>query len=101
MKSIDIKKANIIYSQWLGYLKEEFSSTRDAKIFQELKDNNNWIYAHTSGHADLPTLQRFAKALKPKRIVPIHTEHKDKFENYFDNVMLLDDNKSFDLKNIS
>jgi len=101
IKSVDVKKSNIIYSQWLGYLKEEFSSVRDAKIFQELKEHNNWVYAHTSGHADLPTLQRFAKALKPKKIVPIHTEHKDKFRNHFDNVLLLDDNESYEIQTIN
>jgi len=96
---LGVNSSNIIYSQWLGYLKEEFSTQDTVELFQNLKENNNWIYAHTSGHADLAALQKFTKSLQPKKLIPIHTEHKDKFEEYFDNVMILEDNESFDINN--
>ncbi|MDQ7060829.1 MAG: MBL fold metallo-hydrolase RNA specificity domain-containing protein [Sulfurimonas sp.] len=62
-----------------------------------MQENNNWIYAHTSGHADLPALQKFASSLKPKKLIPIHTEFKDKFAEHFENVMILEDGESFDI----
>jgi len=96
---IEVDTSNIIYSQWLGYLKEEFSNIKTVELFKSLKENNNWVYAHTSGHADLPALQKFASSLKPKKLVPIHTEHKDKFAEHFENVMILADDESFDINN--
>jgi len=94
---IELDTSNIIYSQWLGYLKEEFSNIDTVELFKNLQDNNNWVYAHTSGHADLPALQKFASSLKPKKLIPIHTEFKDKFSEHFENVMILNDNESFDI----
>jgi len=96
---IEVDTSNIIYSQWLGYLKEEFSNIDTIELFKNLQNNSNWVYAHTSGHADLPTLQKFASSLKPKKLIPIHTEFKDKFSEHFDNVMILDDNESYDINN--
>jgi ribonuclease J len=94
---IEVDTSNIIYSQWLGYLKEEFSNIDTVELFKNLQENNNWVYAHTSGHADLPALQKFASSLKPKKLIPIHTEFKDKFAEYFENVMILEDGESFDI----
>jgi len=96
---IEVDTSNIIYSQWLGYLKEEFSDTKTVELYKNLKNNNNWVYAHTSGHADLPALQKFATSLKPKKLIPIHTEFKDKFVEYFDSVLILEDNEEFDINN--
>ena len=97
LEHIEVDTSNIIYSQWKGYLKEEFSNTDTVELFKNLQDNNNWVYAHTSGHADLPALQKFASSLSAKKLIPIHTEFKDKFAEHFDNVMILDDNESFDI----
>ena len=38
---------------------------------------------HTSGHADIPTLQRMAEIINPSTIVPIHTFEPEAFQNYF------------------
>ncbi len=62
--------ASFIYSQWPGYIqRDDFAATRA------------WLDAHgipthlihTSGHADVGDLRRFAQAISPKRLVPIHT----------------------------
>ena len=94
---IEVDSSNIIYSQWLGYLKEEFSNNDTVELFKNLQENNNWVYAHTSGHADLPTLQKFASSLKPQKLIPIHTEYKERFEDYFENVVVLDDSEVYDV----
>jgi len=54
-------------------------------------------YAHTSGHATVEDLQKFAAAFKPKMLVPIHTEFSGKYKEFFDNVVEIEDGKSFEL----
>jgi ribonuclease J len=84
---------NVIYSQWLGYLDgnhpEYFGSDRIA-AYQTAPDVN-FVYAHTSGHAPVDDLQRLAKALNPRKLVPIHTEHGEDFSKSFANVVTLND----------
>lgn len=94
---LNLENANIIYSQWLGYMNNRYSDEKTVKLYKNLKEKYNFIYAHTSGHATLKDLQKFANALSPKKIIPIHTEYKKEFERYFDNVMILDDDESFDI----
>ena len=93
----NIENSNIIYSQWLGYLEEKYSGEKTATLFKGLKEDNNWVYAHTSGHADLPALKKFASALNPKKLIPIHTEYKEEFENHFDNVAILADDEVYNV----
>ena len=57
----------------------------------------NFVYAHTSGHATVGDLQKFAEALNPKMLVPVHTEHKDEFKTLFNNVSELQDNHIMEL----
>lgn len=40
---------------------------------------------HTSGHADVPSLQEIVRHIKPKCIIPIHSEHSDSFSSLFPN----------------
>lgn len=99
ISSLGLNDVNIIYSQWLGYLEEEFSDAKTVKMFQELHDKYNWVYAHTSGHADLDALKKFASSLSPKKLIPIHTAHKEEFSEHFDNVAIMMDNESYDINN--
>ena len=78
-----LEGARFTYSMWSGYLKEE----RCRRVMQWLKDNDiPWQSIHTSGHASLPDLQRFAAALAPKKLVPIHTFEGDRYAELFNNV---------------
>jgi ribonuclease J len=95
---LKISDANIIYSQWLGYLTEEFSNESTVKLYQKLKNKYNWCYAHTGGHADLNTLQSFTEAIKPKNLIPIHTEYKDEFSKHFANVTVLADGDIYEVE---
>ncbi len=97
LNAVEVSQANIIYSQWLGYLKEEFSDQKSVELFKNLQEKHNWVYAHTSGHADLEALQTFASSINPKKLIPIHTEHKEEFENHFENVAVLADNEIYDI----
>ena len=73
--------ALFLYGMWKGYW--------DRVGMQNLK---NWVeqagmrfqYAHTSGHAVTADLKRLARALRPVKIVPIHTTCPDEYETYFE-----------------
>lgn len=87
------KPVNVIYSQWLGYLKftnDEYYGAEQISAYQH-DTQINFVYAHTSGHATIEDLQTFAKALNPKKLIPIHTEYKDQYCKYFENVLMIED----------
>ena len=78
----------LTYSMWDGYLKEE--STQ--KVTKWLEDNGiPWEIIHTSGHASVADLQRFAAALAPRQLVPIHSFETSRFAEFFDNVVQQED----------
>jgi len=80
--------AKIIYSMWEGYLTDKFKNfCRDKKIEIE--------QVHTSGHAVLNDLWRFAKALSPKCLVPIHTFEAARYSEFFENVKIVNDGEPF------
>ena len=45
---------------------------------------------HTSGHADVESLQEIVEHIQPNVIVPIHTEHSESFSSLFPNNSVLD-----------
>lgn len=90
---------NVIYSQWLGYLKfknSEYFGAEDITAFRN-DPRVNFVYAHTSGHATVKDLKEFANALKPKQLIPMHTEFSCKYKELFDNVIEIEDGKPFEL----
>ncbi len=91
LKKIDaIEGVKIIYSMWDGYLTEKFKTFCDEKglLLESV---------HTSGHAELEDLKRFANALNPKKLIPIHTFGREKYPELFDNVQILEDGEALDL----
>jgi ribonuclease J len=83
-----LQHATAIWSQWPGYLDRpagagtrEFCRRYDIPI----------VIHHTSGHAGITDLQKLAKALKPRRVVPIHTESPGGFVQHFNNVEISSD----------
>lgn len=95
------KAITLIYSQWLGYLKNESGEDKGAAKIDGIWKGNTpgveFVYAHTSGHATVADLQAFTKALKPKALVPIHTEFGYLYETLFDNVLQLEDGEKHQL----
>lgn len=77
----DYKSAFLIYSQWQGYLKKSHIKLTEF-IFESGLDKNP-KHIHSSGHADVPTLQRLAAALNPDKIIPVHTEHPEEYIKLF------------------
>lgn len=77
------KDAVYVYSQYSGYWEEDsFSDVREWIA----KHNIPKINIHTSGHASVPDLIRFAEAIAPKKTVPIHTFFPEQYNVLFKNV---------------
>jgi len=75
-----------IYSLWPGYLERDRTDLR-----QWSKDNGvDFQIIHSSGHAHRQDLMRMAKAVNPKRLIPIHTAHPDDFGALFERVQRVD-----------
>jgi len=87
----DLEKADLlndavyIYSQWEGYWEQD-SNAYLRECLGKHKITKESI--HTSGHASPLDLKRFADALAPSRIIPIHTFMPEKYGELFDNVEL-------------
>lgn len=94
---------NIIYSQWEGYLLEEHKNFCTDNLNALKKDSDlSFQTIHTSGHATVPDLMKFAKAINSNKIVPIHTAFPEKFKmefeaNGFSNINLWKDGKEYSI----
>ncbi len=71
---------NFIYSMWVGYKKQE-STQRFLEFLSSRGITQTDI--HTSGHADIKALRRMIAAVKPKKVVPIHTFSADEYQAVF------------------
>jgi ribonuclease J len=82
MKSLNdkmnFKNGLLIYSFWSGYkAKSEMKIFLDECVAMGLTVTT----LHTSGHADKDTIQRLIDKVKPKQIIPIHTENPKWFND--------------------
>lgn len=84
-----------VLSMWKGYVKEGTDAFNE-NLAKSL--DKNFDYMHTSGHVDMADLRMLFSILKPKGIIPIHTEEPEAFAKEFGNewpVILLNDGDSF------
>jgi ribonuclease J len=75
--------ASRIHSQWEGYLDE--SSSQKVELWCKRHDIP-LHQIHTSGHASPRDLQRFAEAISPKVLVPVHSANPQSFRSLYPNV---------------
>ncbi len=76
------------FSQWRGYLREP----NGQKLSRWFEDGGSTAdHIHTSGHASVADLQAFARAMKPRMLVPIHGVAWDTDAQDFDNLGRLRD----------
>jgi len=85
-------KSALFYSQWSGYIAEPSFKQTEAFCKRHRIDN---LQVHTSGHAMVGDLKRFATALNPQTLVPMHTFGAEKFHGLFKNVKELKDEEVF------
>jgi ribonuclease J len=80
-RNAELRNPLLIYSMWIGY----FDENEALKNFMADK-GIRYEHIHTSGHADMNALKRFADTVKPKMLIPVHTEHPLFFKELYDNV---------------
>ncbi len=78
-----LKGARFFYSMWEGYLKEDSGVRLKAWLGAH---QVSFMQAHTSGHAGPADLKRFAEALNPKVLVPIHSFKPESYGKLFSSV---------------
>ncbi len=94
LAAMNLDGAAFAWSMWSGYLNDPSADAlRALAASRGIKIQT----IHASGHAYRDDLQRLARALAPKRVVPIHTMTPDLFRDLFDNVVTLDDGERLDL----
>jgi len=96
MTKIPGEKVKIL-SMWNGYLKEGTDAYNE-NLAKSLEDG--YDYMHTSGHIDMKDMHEFLTLLKPKGVIPIHTDNPEQFAKEFGNewqVHLLNDGNSISL----
>ena len=72
---------NLIYSKWIGYLSE-----KNEEIYDFFMDEV-FSVIHTGGHSRKRDLIEFIRVINPKWLLPIHTNNKEYFKKYFDNII--------------
>lgn len=92
MRTFPPSESQNYLSMWKGYIEPQ-----NIAYNQILADavGSGAIYIHTSGHADVNTLQKLFSTVKHKFIIPMHTDNPRKFLEYFGsnglNICLLED----------
>lgn len=92
LQQIKAPHIRLIKSIWSGYWNEP-STERFRGWVEEHCEAVKDI--HSSGHADIQSLQRIVEFVRPKTIIPIHTDAPKQFCDIFvnDNVKCLDNNE--------
>ena len=90
-----ITNACLIYSMWHGYIEKE---EKLRNFIDEIKNMGiEFKELHTSGHADMVSMQRLNEIINPDKTIIIHTERKKEEIKIFNNVIELNDNEIFNL----
>ncbi len=84
----NLSKSVFIHSMWEGNMTDNFKEYLKNK---KLKCK----HLHISGHAAIEDLKSFAQALKPEYLIPVHTNHPDKFKELYQNIKSVNDGVEF------
>lgn len=82
-------------SMWNGYL-DKSKATYNPALAKSI--GSDYRYLHTSGHCDMNSLSELISLLRPRAIIPIHTDNPQAFADLFGDiwpVILLNDGESF------
>ena len=85
----------VYLSMWKGYVDNPESSSYNKSLAEAM--GNDYVHIHTSGHCDVESMAKLFEMLKPKVIIPIHTNCPEKFAAAFPswNVKMLADGEVF------
>ena len=92
LQRIKAPHIRLVKSIWDGYWDEPNTERFRSWVEEHCEDVKD---IHSSGHADTQSLQRIVEFVRPKTIVPIHTDAPKRFCDIFvnDNVKCLDNNE--------
>lgn len=86
-QEISFKGGILFYSMWKGYLENDGIK----RFINFMKGKSvDIILLHTSGHADIKTIDALIEKTKPEYIIPVHTENAKWFEKYTDCKIIYD-----------
>jgi ribonuclease J len=83
-----------VWSLWPGYL-EAPSGLKTQELLE--RAGAPLLLLHSSGHANVDDLRRFADAVAADRVVPIHTDEPHAYERLFDGVEVRRDGEWWDV----
>jgi len=90
----NLEEASYIYSQWEGYWgRDSFEKTQSWLKKQGIPKHS----IHTSGHAGPADLQKLAKALAPRKLIPIHSFEPGRYSELFENVEAHPDGETWEV----
>jgi ribonuclease J len=75
--------AHAVWSMWPGYLRQPSGAALEEFL---ARGGIPLSVQHASGHAFVADLQRLVGAIRPERVVPIHSFGGDQFKQFFDRV---------------
>ena len=96
LERLNVRHIRLIKSIWSGYW-DEPNTERFRSWVEEHCEQVKDI--HSSGHADTQSLQRIVEFVRPKTIIPIHTDSPSSFSTLFCdyNIRALNDNEDITL----
>ncbi len=86
LQKIEAKQIRFVKSIWSGYWDEPSTARFRAWVGEHCEELPD---IHSSGHADIASLQRIVEYVCPKHLVPIHTDSPDRFGALFPNVEII------------
>lgn len=78
-EKLSFREGVLFYALWRGY--QEDSSVSEFLDFMTQKGCKVHVL-HTSGHADRQSVDELVNAVKPKKIIPVHTENAEYFMKF-------------------
>jgi len=85
----------LVWSQWSGYLKKDGALQRFCS-----SNNIKPILIHSGGHAHPEDLVNLVNRLRPRVVVPIHTEGASKYADIMPNVRVVNDGETVDIASL-
>lgn len=86
---VSFKDGVLFYGMWKGYMEQP--ETKEFIAFMQNKGVKLHIL-HTSGHADEKTIDKLISSVRPKVIIPVHTENAEWFNCYSEHCKIVNHN---------
>ena len=81
----DFQDGILFYGMWKGYQEKK----EVADFLRFMQESGVKLHTlHTSGHADTYTIDKLIADVKPKIIMPVHTENEKWFDKYKDSITI-------------